>query len=277
MFQGQKRTWYKELAQVVELLAANGYDRYVDLFGGSGFCSRLIKDVHPGATVVYNDFDNYSERLKHVEETNIILQFLRDITKDVERNKPLPDEMHYPIMKYLYESERKFGYVDTITISGNLLFSGRFVRSLKEIDRENFWCKAVKENYDAEACHAYLEGLNVISVDAFRLLPLITPGTVCIVDPPYMGTDCKRYSGNIGLSKHLELIFKLIKSECLVVYFTSDKSELFMVFETMNKALFDGCFDYKIFSHKVGINYNAQYVDYMIVFGAGKLLKKIKL
>lgn len=37
----------------------------VDAFGGSGLLSHVAKRLKPKATVIYNDFDGYAERLAH--------------------------------------------------------------------------------------------------------------------------------------------------------------------------------------------------------------------
>ena len=47
------------------------------LFGGSGLLAHVVKQVRPDATVIYNDFDNFSERLGNVDITNSILAELR--------------------------------------------------------------------------------------------------------------------------------------------------------------------------------------------------------
>ena len=71
-FQGQKRMFVREFARVLEE-TFRGRTLFVDLFGGSGLLSRTIKDTLPDARVIYNDFDNYSDRLAQIPQTNAIL------------------------------------------------------------------------------------------------------------------------------------------------------------------------------------------------------------
>lgn len=71
-FAGQKRRWLKQLEPIIRSLPSNTI--FVDVFGGSGLVSRLCKDVHPTARVIYNDYDNYSERLHHIAETEQLRQ-----------------------------------------------------------------------------------------------------------------------------------------------------------------------------------------------------------
>jgi adenine-specific DNA methylase len=72
-FQGQKRYW---ITQLLKVLKENYNEEYtfVDLFGGSGLLANAVKYQYPAAKVIYNDFDNYSERLKNIETTNSLLK-----------------------------------------------------------------------------------------------------------------------------------------------------------------------------------------------------------
>ena len=47
---------------------------YVDLFGGSGYLSYLVKYTFPNARVIYNDYDNYFERIKKIQDILIHLK-----------------------------------------------------------------------------------------------------------------------------------------------------------------------------------------------------------
>lgn len=76
-FQGQKRNFVKQFREVIASLD-DSYT-YIDLFGGSGLLAANIKDIHPNARVVYNDYDNYIGRCQKVAETNHILREMRII------------------------------------------------------------------------------------------------------------------------------------------------------------------------------------------------------
>ena len=79
-FQGQKRRFLKPFKS-----ALNGFSStatYVDLFGGSGLLSHTVKEMYPNAKVIYNDFDNYSERLSNVEKTNQLISDIRYVLND---------------------------------------------------------------------------------------------------------------------------------------------------------------------------------------------------
>lgn len=66
---------------------------YIDLFGGSGLLSHVAKREKPNATVIYNDFDNYRQRLDNIGRTNTLLAELREMVKDFTRKEKLPPEI----------------------------------------------------------------------------------------------------------------------------------------------------------------------------------------
>ena len=70
-FMGQKRNFLNKFVEALEKYPENGI--YVDLFGGSGLLSHTVKQRYPKARVVYNDYDNFSQRLKNIERTNVLL------------------------------------------------------------------------------------------------------------------------------------------------------------------------------------------------------------
>ncbi len=71
-FVGQKRMFASEFRKVLKRFS----DRtvFVDLFGGSGLLSHITKRERPDATVIYNDHDNYRERLENISRTNALLR-----------------------------------------------------------------------------------------------------------------------------------------------------------------------------------------------------------
>ena len=59
---------------------------YEDLFGSSFY-------EFPQAKIVCNDFDNYMERLKNIDKTNIYIDKVKEILKDSEKGKRVTDEI----------------------------------------------------------------------------------------------------------------------------------------------------------------------------------------
>ena len=117
-FQGQKRRFLKPFKASLKGFSPTA--TYVDLFGGSGLLSHTVKQMYPDAKVVYNDFDNYSERIANVDKTNALLSDLRVITsKNENRKERLSDELHSEIIARI---EVEKGFIDWVTLSSNLLF-----------------------------------------------------------------------------------------------------------------------------------------------------------
>lgn len=64
-FLGQKKNMLKVFFRVLEKYFKIDDDMvFLDLFGGSGLLSHHLKCCYPNNRVVWNDFDNYAERLK---------------------------------------------------------------------------------------------------------------------------------------------------------------------------------------------------------------------
>ena len=87
-FLGSKNHFVKQYRELLK--HATGIDTVVDLFGGSGILSRIAKDVLPNARVVYNDFDNYCERLEMIPTTNAIVERLRSVVDGVRHQGRIP-------------------------------------------------------------------------------------------------------------------------------------------------------------------------------------------
>lgn len=79
-FMGQKRKFLKQFKPALERYPPNA--TYVDLFGGSGLLSHTVKAIYPESRVIYNDFDNYCQRLENIDKTNQLIRDLRVILKD---------------------------------------------------------------------------------------------------------------------------------------------------------------------------------------------------
>ncbi|MDB0715356.1 DNA adenine methylase, partial [Bacteroides xylanisolvens] len=90
-FMGQKRMFAREFITVLGQFPDSTV--FVDLFGGSGLLSHITKCVRPDATVVYNDFDNYRQRLANIPATNVLLSDLRRIAEGEPRNKRITGEV----------------------------------------------------------------------------------------------------------------------------------------------------------------------------------------
>lgn len=225
-FPGQKRRWVKPLTELLQ--SAQAPDIVIDLFGGSGLVSRLCKDLFPDARVVYNDFDNYSERLRHIEDTELLRQSITAILSPIERNKRVPEEYKEHILQTIQAHREHYRYVDWISLSGWLLFTNNFAYSLEDLASRGFYNHASRTALsDALASERYLDGLEIVSLDFRVLLDMYreVPNVLYIIDPPYFATECRGYKGS-GWSNndYLDLLVSVPCSRYL--YFSSTKFDL---------------------------------------------------
>ena len=160
-FVGQKRMFAKEFVKVLEQFKDKTV--FVDLFGGSGLLSHITKCKRPDATVVYNDYDNYRERLRTIPQTNALLADLRRLAAGVPKGKPITGAARERILERVATAERQWGYVDYITVSSSLMFSMKYATSLEAMRKETLYNNIRKTGYPP--CPDYLDGLTVTSCD----------------------------------------------------------------------------------------------------------------
>lgn len=261
-FMGQKRMFAREYIKVLE--GFKDARVFVDLFGGSGLLSHITKCKRPDATVVYNDFDGYRERLANIPRTNLLLADLRGIAKDVPRLKPIKGAARERILERLEREEREWGYVDYITLSSSLMFSMKYKTNLEGMRKETLYNTIRMTDYPL--CADYLDGLAVVSCDYRELYERYkeVPGVVFLADPPYLSTEVGTYKMYWRLADYLDVLNVLRDKP--FVYFTSDKSQIVELCEWLgkNRTLgnpFEGCGKSEFNAH---MNYNAGYTDMML-------------
>lgn len=261
-FMGQKRMFAREYIKVLE--GFKDARVFVDLFGGSGLLSHITKCKRPDATVVYNDFDGYRERLANIPRTNLLLADLRGIAKDVPRLKPIKGAARERILERLEREEREWGYVDYITLSSSLMFSMKYKTNLEGMRKETLYNTIRMTDY--LLCADYLDGLAVVSCDYRELYERYkdVPGVVFLADPPYLSTEVGTYKMYWRLADYLDVLNVLRDKP--FVYFTSNKSQIVELCEWLGKNRklgnpFEGCGKSEFNAH---MNYNAGYTDMML-------------
>ena len=259
-FMGQKRMFIKEFRNVLKEFPDDAV--YIDLFGGSGLLAHVTKQEKPAAQVVYNDFDNYRQRLENVGCTNALLAELREMVKDYPRGKLLPKELHERIIQRL-EAKEVTGFVDYITLSSSLLFSMKYAVSLDALRKESFYNNVKMSDY---VCNGYLDGLEVVSMDYKALVAQYesVPNVVYLVDPPYLSTEVGTYRMSWRLSDYLDVLTILHGKS--YVYFTSNKSDILELCHWIGRNRwignpFDGATRTEM--HRT-LNYNSAYTDIML-------------
>ncbi len=261
-FQGQKRRFLSEFKA-----ALNGFKSaplFVDLFGGSGLLSHTVKQLYPGAMVIYNDFDDYHLRLANIERTNALLAQFRIILQDAPIDKVISNEAKESILKAIKAEEKATGYVDYITISSSLLFSMNYATTYEAMAKQTIY-NCVRKN-DYEDARDYLQGVEIVKQDyreLFERYKHIT-GVVFLVDPPYLSTDCTTYSSYWRLGNYLDVLTVLKGTSYF--YFTSNKSSIIEFTDWVERNLgaenpFSGATKKEVAAR---MNHNAGYVDIML-------------
>ena len=259
-FMGQKRMYIKDFKEVLKQFPDDAI--YIDLFGGSGLLSHVAKREKLNATVIYNDFDNYRQRLDNIGRTNTLLAELRETVKDFPRKEKLPPEIRSKILRCL-EEEEKNGFVDYITLSSSLMFSMKYATSLDEMKQEDFYNEIRQSDYNAEG---YLDGLEIVSCDYKELVTKYRnmQDVVYLVDPPYLSTEVGTYKMYWKLSDYLDVLSILVGTS--YIYFTSDKSNLLELCQWLGKNYWVGNPFAEAGQKRMyrTMNYNSAYTDIML-------------
>ncbi|MCL2289335.1 MAG: DNA adenine methylase [Bacteroidetes bacterium] len=228
-FQGQKRRHVKEFSNIIKILQP---EIVVDLFGGSGLLSHLAKRASPKSRVIYNDYDNYRERLENIGKTNELLRYFRELLKDFPTDSRLDGAIRETILKKL-KTENTKGYVDWITLSSSLMFSMKYATNYADFEKNSFYNCIRMSDYIADG---YLDGLEVVRADYSELCRQYrnTPGVLFIADPPYLSTDVKTYNSveYWTLKDYLNVLTAL--SGLNFIYFTSEKSQIIELCEWLD-------------------------------------------
>lgn len=268
-FQGQKRRFAGGFATALsELKTKQDVKIVVDLFGGSGLLAHIAKHIIPEAKVIYNDYDNYSQRLMNIDKTNKLLDDIRLLLVGIQRDKQrIDEERKIKILDCIAQAD-KDGYVDYITLSASLLFSAKYALTLEEFSKENFYNRVKASAYDFDP-DEYLAGLDVVRVDYKELYNKYKdiPGVVFVVDPPYLSTDTSTYNSDKywRLRDYLDVLNVLVDTN--YIFFTSNKSSLIELCEWLddNKKEFANPFARSVLNtQNVTINKTANYTDMML-------------
>lgn len=225
-FQGQKRNFRKELIQIFQSIPNNG-ERFtiLDVFGGSGFCSYLAKQSAPKAQVIYNDFDDYTQRIKNIHKTEQLRKELFQlIGQDKEKSKLNPEQKE-EIIQIL----KKQDYLDIQTIQTWLMFTGKTVNTQNELFSQSFYNKIPKKTY--QQAEDYLDGINIVSQPFQTLIPKYknTENLILILDPPYLFSDHKRYknSTTFGIVDFLNMLHLTTElNNPSILFFNHDESKI---------------------------------------------------
>lgn len=259
-FMGQKRRFLGEFRKALATFPDARV--FVDLFGGSGLLSHTVKQERPDAQVIYNDYDGYHLRLANIPRTNALLADLRQLAGVRPKGQRLPDDVWERILQRVKEEEQT-GFVDYITLSSWLLFSGKYVTSFEQLAKQGFYNNLRQEPYRADG---YLEGVEIVQADYHELFEQYrhAVGGVFIVDPPYLSTEVGAYKCYWKLGDYLDVL-KVLDGQSYV-YFSSTKSQIVELMDWVTTSTFscNPFADAERREQSVTINHSAHYTDIML-------------
>ncbi|KOE59711.1 hypothetical protein D17P2_0308815, partial [Aggregatibacter actinomycetemcomitans serotype c str. D17P-2] len=236
----------------------------IDTFGGSGLLAHSAKQLKPRARVIYNDFDGYAERIKHIDDINRLRGQIAALLSGVARQKRVTDKaIKTEIIKTI---EAFDGYVDLTSLASWLLFSGQQVGSFDELCRKDFWHCVRASDYPS--ADSYLDGVEVVSESFHTLLPRFTtdPQAVFVLDPPYLCTKQESYKQ----AHYFDLIdfLRLVNiTRPPYIFFSSTKSEFIRFIEYMQEDKVDNWQAFnnaKRIAIKTSLNYHGEYEDNLV-------------
>jgi len=113
----------------------------------------------------------------------------------------MPNNLKSELIQIIEQHQQKYNYVDFITLSSNLVFSGKYVLDLEALKKEGGYNKITQKSYSAKG---YLDGVIVENSDYKSVLEKYKSpsfggvGEVLffIVDPPYLSTNTSAYKSD---------------------------------------------------------------------------------
>lgn len=258
-FQGQKRKWNGEFKKTLKQFS--DCNVFIDLFGGSGLLSRMVKDERPDAIVFYNDFDDYHKRIANIPRTNALLADIRMIVSGCDEAKVIQEPQRTIVLDRIKQEETT-GFVDYITLSSSLMFSMNYATDYTTMSKNSLYNNVRQTDYSAEG---YLDGIEVVKQDYRTLFERWKqfPNACFLIDPPYLSTDVGTYTGYWKLKDYLDVLHTLHNTNYF--YFTSNKSSIVELCEWMERNgatsnPFHGAVKKELTTH---MNYSSAYVDMM--------------
>lgn len=263
-FTGQKRRFVAPLRELFRDLPESTV--FVDVFGGSGLLARLCKDLHPAARVVYNDYDNFAERLAHIANTESLRVKLSPFCKAGGKPSHCSHEETMAIADIVEKHLADTGYVDWVSLSSWLLFTFHRADSVAELRRGRIYGDVPKMALSGEKAKRYLDGLEVVHMDWSEAIARHRndPNALFILDPPYLGSYLGGYQGaSWGIDDYADLLGSIPDSK--YVYFTSGKFDFVPILQRLvPENVFTGALRYEYSSPCVWTSLNNEVMYYKL-------------
>lgn len=267
-FIGQKRQFIRYLSPILKDNIPNDGEGWtiVDVFGGSGLLAHTAKCLLPRATVIYNDFDDYTTRLAHIADTNRLRRLIFDFFArlDLPKNAKLAPSAKADLLALIQNFD---GFIDVQTIAAWILFGGNQVATLEALAKKDFYNRTKKS--DCPPADDYLGGLIVTQNDYMTTLDnhKDTPKCLLLLDPPYILTNQNFYDKKnyFGMTSFLKLMDNIKPPYML---FGGSRSELLNYMHYLEQKDGEGwqrLGGFTLVQTKGCVNFNASYTDNMLV------------
>lgn len=219
-FMGNKTKMLKTIKACLDTLNIPDDTIFLDVFGGSGLIAHNLKAWYPNARVIWNDFDNYKERLELMPITQEILEKINALNiqnQNKKRMRPQDSNAIKEILESYLEKD-----LDCITISSWLLFSGNYATTKEKLLQSTYYNGIPKT---LSTTKGYLQGVERVSMDFREVLAKYKGVNVLpILDPPYLNTQKGNYKMHFTLKDFLN-IFNILRNYPTSILFSSTKSE----------------------------------------------------
>ena len=239
-FLGQKTKFIKYFKEVLFNMQSDGFINnetlFIDIFGGSGLLSHTIKQMFPNNRVIYNDYDNFKERLDNIEITESLrAEIYEVIQKDatLQRDTYLQKNTYLQINQIIQNYINNNYYIDWISISAWLMFKYNYCYNLETLQKNKYYNRIAKKPLKKGN---YLEGVEFIRLDFLEVLNKYNNinNKILILDPPYLKTNCEGYVSAFSIKK---TILMLKNTQKPFILFSSERTELIDLIELFD--LFD--------------------------------------
>lgn len=264
-FIGQKRNFISIFRRVMaEHISGDGRGwTIVDVFGGSGLLAHNAKHLLPRARVIYNDFDDYAKRLRHIPDTERLRGILLQQLANVPRNKALCNADKQAVIATIQAFD---GYIDVQCVASWLLFSGKQVSTLDELFENRFYHTVRCTPYAAAT--GYLDGLEITRQSYTTLMAQYRdqPQTLFLLDPPYLCTGQGAYRQDKYFAM-VDFLYLMQLTRPPYIFFSSTRSELLDYMDYLKQL---GGEDWQRLGGfervtlQACLNYNGRYEDNML-------------
>ena len=264
-FVGQKRNFVKHYVKVLnENIPGDGEGwTIVDAFGGSGLLSHVSKRIKPKARVIYNDFDNYAERIANIESTERLRVKLLKCCEGVGKN----DKLSVEVKSEVVDAIKMHGdFVDWLSVSAWLKFAGSSaVYNVEDLASQNILYNRIRQSPIVCALD-YFDGVEKVKADFKSLLNEHKGNNkaLFVLDPPYICTDQAKYTNEwyFDLIDFLDLA-DIVRAP--FVLFSSSKSEILKFIDWSEKTgKYKELHNPKSVSIKGVVNGQSRYTDNML-------------